>query len=1689
MSLRRNRSRTTPSSGRPLRFERLEAKLALDSGVIFNEIMYHPADPHSTLEWVELYNQMCVDIDISEWTLQGGVDYQFPEGTIIPGEGYVIVAADPLALRDIAGVQGAFGPWEGRLDSGGEEIRLHNNSGRLLNAVDYDDSGSWPLAPDGSGTSLAKKDPTRSDNGPGVWTSSNVVGGTPGRANFTVHDERIEETILPYTAAWKYEQSGTDLGAAWIEPGYDDSTWPSGPGLLYVESAELPAPKGTELTLGPQTFYFRSEFQIADLENTVYACVNPIIDDGAVFYVNGAEIGRFNMPEGNVTHSTAAASPLSDASVSGSIYIPMDLLQAGANTLAVEVHQHGGTSSDVVMGAAVVIETINQAPYAATPKIVFNEVNVLDVGGQALFYVELFNQSDTYGVDLQGYRIKTSLGRSFIFASSNYVSYGDHHTLSEHELGFRPEAGERLYLVSPNGSRVFDAVEVQASPLGRLPDGTGPWYTPDVPTPGFENSFDVETGIVINEIMYHHRPLWLPEYTESGEEWIELYNRSDAAVDLSGWSFTEGVKYVFPQGTVLNPGEYLVVAGDAAALAAKYPTVPVLGNLSGSLANDGERILLLDTAGNPADEVYYYDEGNWPGFADGAGSSLELRNPDTDNSVAESWAASNEGDKGQWQTITYRGVAMPSTCGPDGTWHEFAMALLDPGEVLVDDVSVIESPRGAAKQLIQNGAFDTTGAWRILGTHETSRIVADPDDPGNNVLHLISTGRADDVHNHAETTFIGNVDIVNGREYEISFRVKWLAGSPLFHTRLYFQRLAQTTLLVQPETSGTPGARNSTYEANVGPTFTGVSHSPAVPRPGEQIRVEAYAADPDGVAECRLWYRWNDGQWQNIRMGHYGDGRYDIGLSGKAASSVLQFYVEAVDRDGATAAYPAAGPDSGAYVKVYDGLAATNGLHNFRIVMSQSDSEWLHDSTNVLSNARTPATVIYNESQVYYDVGVKLKGSERGRDGDIYVGFNVEFNPDQLFNGIHPSVVIDRSEVYVTSQREFLYRTLVNNAGEFISFYNDLVQVIPSKASLTSTGELMLTRFGDELLDTQYENGSDGYLYKLELIYYPLGTVGGSPEAPKLATPYANTVPTITSHGSNEENYRWNFLNEINRAEDNFGPCIRLVSFLGSSGVYFYDRLEQFVDVDQFLRGFAFAELFGARDNYSDGFNHNAFFYIRPDGRAVYFPHDLDGFFEATNSLFSNNELIKITQQAKYKRLYYGHIHDIISTTYNRNYMSYWTTHYGELLPGQNFAGHLDFINTRSNFALNYVKNDLPQVPFNITTNGGQPFFDADEDGKAILTGTGWVNVRNIYLAGAEEPLPVTWMSLDDWRVNVPLNLGENAIVLEARDFRGNVIATDTIVVTSNVDANPVPEHLRISEIHYHPSPPTAAEQAVNGAFGDEDFEFIELVNTSGQVMDLSGVRILGGVAFDFTGSAVTSLGPGEFVLVAGNRAAFTARYGEGLPVAGQYTGRLSNGGEDLALYDAFGFEVLAFAYSDDPPWPGAADGAGPSLEIIDTEGDYSDPENWRASAVSGGTPGAENSPPLLPGDLDGDAVVDSADLDIIRAHWGRTVAPGSLADGDANGDGTVGSADLDLVRANWGTAKAASVSSPRAAAADAVHAATTEESPASGRSGVQTRQLAQAAWLEELHARRTASAKRPPGPERAAALLAWLGE
>lgn len=160
--------------------------------------------------------------------------------------------------------------------------------------------------------------------------------------------------------------------------------------------------------------------------------------------------------------------------------------------------------------------------------------------------------------------------------------------------------------------------------------------------------------------------------------------------------------------------------------------------------------------------------------------------------------------------------------------------------------------------------------------------------------------------------------------------------------------------------------------------------------------------------------------------------------------------------------------------------------------------------------------------------------------------------------------------------------------------------------------------------------------------------------------------------------------------------------------------------------------------------------------------------------------------------------------------------------------------------------------------------------------------------------------------------------------------------------------YLRITEIMYNP-----AEDA-NGVYAADDFEFVELRNTGPAPLNLNGVRFTEGIAFDFTGSAKTSLAPGEYVVVVKNADAFAARYGtNGIAVAGTFTGQLDNTGERVRLVDSFGEMTLDFDYEDD--WHPVTDGSGFSLNVIDASVGFQlwdSKTTWRPSQNQHGSPG-----------------------------------------------------------------------------------------------------------------------------------------
>jgi hypothetical protein len=1121
----------------------------------------------------------------------------------------------------------------------------------------------------------------------------------------------------------------------------------------------------TELPSIPTTITFRTPFSFdADPASTELS-LECLIDDGAVVHLNGVEALRLNMPDGPVRADTLATTPVAEPS---RVFtdIPADALVRGLNVLAVEVHQAAIDDLDMTFGCALTAR-IHPASLHR-PTVVLNEVAP---AAASPFWVELDASPSTQAGG--GLVLTSSTGEELVLPAGEPAP-GE---LSALDVGFPVEAGDVLFLYSADRTALLDAVRVHEGLRGR--DGDA-WRVPREATPGEPNVVDLNEDVVINEIQYHRAPVSREgePTTARSEEWIELYNRGATEVDLGGWQLVDAVAYELPLGTVLAPGSYLVVAGDAEALQAEHPELAVVGDFSGRLDNAGDRILLLDALGNPADEVRYFDGGRWPAAADGGGSSLELRDPEADNDAAEAWAASDEGIRSEWASYSYRGRADPSAVGPDGLWEELVVGLLDAGEVLLDDLSVIEDPSGARLELIRNGSFDAdVDAWRLLGNHRHSEVVPDPDDPANRVLRLVATGPTGHMHNHVETTLL---QPIGTGEYEVSFKARWISGSNQVHTRLYFNRLPRTTRVAQPHRSGTPGARNSTAE-DLGPTFSQLHHDTAVPRPNEPVPVTISVHDPDGVDRVTLWSSVEGAPFRDQAMSEQA-GRWEAVLEGRPAGTIVQIYVEAEDDLGARSTFPAAGPDSRALIQFDDGQAATN-LHNFRIIMTPADSDWLHRDVNLMSNDLVGATVVYSEAEVFYDVGVRLKGSQRGRPRVPRLGYGVRFHSEQRFRGSHSSVMIDRSEGVGFGQREVLLNLAMTHAGSVFGEYNDLVHVLTPRPEHTGPAELQLDRFSNLVLASQFADGARGTRFEYELIYYPTTTDDGTAEGLKRPQPDRVVGTPLTDLGDDREAYRWTYLIKNNEREDDYSRLIDLCRTFGLSGPDFLEAAGEVIDVDQWLRAFAFATLSGVVDQYGGaGSRHNAQFYVRPeDQRVLFFPHDLDFFGSARMPVVNNPDLARLLEDPGHRRSYYGHLQDIIERAYNGDYLARWCDQLGALLPGQDFGGHCRFIAERADWVLNGAPEALtaryPPLDFTIITRGGADFSVAQAE--VVLEGEAWVDVRRIALAAAAEPLEVTWIDARIWRVIVPLVDGPNDVTLVASNLQGEVIGTDSIVVTS----------------------------------------------------------------------------------------------------------------------------------------------------------------------------------------------------------------------------------------------------------------------------------------------------------------------
>ena len=395
--------------------------------------------------------------------------------------------------------------------------------------------------------------------------------------------------------------------------------------------------------------------------------------------------------------------------------------------------------------------------------------------------------------------------------------------------------------------------------------------------------FPVGAMVVINEIHYDHEPK-----TQRGE-FVELYNAGASTVDLSGWHLGGAVEFVFPGGTKIAAGKYLVIAEDPSTVESLFALNDVLGPYNGRLSNDGERLDLENPAGESVDAVDYGIGFPWPSAARGGGASMELINPELDNDLGGSWRSSQSGFSGPQATYLPAGALWSYRPGsseasePTDAWRMAGFALDDTwqeGRTVIgfgdnDDITEITGMQGNYVSLFLRKEFELNGQ---IPNELLVRVYYDDGAivwiNGVEVARLnVDTGditfkgrRASDSPNGTPGAAVGSHErawedvlvsgasgfLVGGTNTIAVHALNTSTGSSDLSIDIEVRTPPPGELAIG---NPTPGSANTVFSPNAPPIIRQVKHTPQQPVSGQAVTISTKVTDPDGVATVTLSYQ------------------------------------------------------------------------------------------------------------------------------------------------------------------------------------------------------------------------------------------------------------------------------------------------------------------------------------------------------------------------------------------------------------------------------------------------------------------------------------------------------------------------------------------------------------------------------------------------------------------------------------------------------------------------------------------------------------------------------------------------------------------------------------------------------------------------------------------------------------------
>ena len=1211
-------------------------------------------------------------------------------------------------------------------------------------------------------------------------------------------------------------------------------------------------------------------------------------------------------------------------------------------------------------------------PYlvSALNNVVINEILAHTLLPQVDF-VELYNHSNS-SADLSGcYLTDDPSTNKFKIPASTSIPARGFISFDENQLGFALSAGgETVYFLDPTGTRILDVVRFGAQEsgvsFGRSPDGDAHLRRLASPTPSFSNSPWRVEDVVINEIMYK------PISGDSNDEYLELYNRSGASVDLSGWNFTSGLGYTIPSGTLLAPGGYLVVAKNAAQLLSHYPQLSAantVGDYSGTLGNRGDRISLAKpviilstnaqhqvtstTLNVVVSDLTYGVGGRWGKWSAGGGSSLELIDAHADSLQPSNWADSDESSKTEWTDLTFTGVLDngSSVYGPD----RLQIMLQGAGECLVDEVELFKV--GSTNKVL-NGNFESTLSaqkWDLMGNHFLSTIDTNGGFGGSRCLHIRSQGDGDTGVNSTRRPIAAGLG--SGQTATLRAKARWIAGWPEILFRLHGNWLEYPVRLTVPKNLGTPGQVNSRRIKNAGPAIFEVSHSPAIPRASQPVVVTCRVSDPDGIGSVTLRYRYDPAlTLTNVVMRDdgvapdaiAGDGIYSGVLPGRA-TGLAAFRVEAIDSAAiaSTNVFPTAAPTQECLVRFGDNVPF--GTFGHYHLWSTAATESARSASVPLNNYFRDATLVYGHGRIIYNAGFRDKGSPYHNgagdyavtvpDDDMLLGvtdriFGATGNGGSEQSGLRGQVANWFSRELGLPYLHAHYILLYRNGG--------LHQTVSEDAEQPN----------NYFAESWFPSGISGDLYKIA-IWFEYGDGNTGTENATSAT-----IESFKSGGAYDmARYRWNWQYRATDTANNYTNFFKLVDAVNAVGDYVPGTMA-LADMEEWMRVYAYHRMMGNWDSWTYNVGQNMYLYHQPGAKWKLMPWDIDfvlglgdgnnaallgGIDSVANTRFYNNATFR-------RMLYRAFLDGIAGPMQPSRYVPQIEARRLILsrnkIPGLTSPADINgYIDGRREYLRTQIAaSDVPTLE--IANNSGNSFTSSTS--VTNITGVAPYKVATIEINGI--PYPVQWTGFNAFSIRYPLAKGVNVLHVVGLDLRGVPVAgsSDTLTITYNGVAEQPKDFVVINEIQYNPLSTRSS--------------FIELYNLSTTTpFDLSNYRI-DGLGYLFPEGSI--IGPTNYLLIVKSRSDFALAYGQNIPVFDQFTGSLNSGGEHLRLVkpgvtpDA-DLILNDVRYDNKLPWPLAADGFGPSLQLVDASRDTYRVGNWSATDTNNlnrATPGRANA-------------------------------------------------------------------------------------------------------------------------------------